>query len=81
MQMYALPLRNIGPTQTVDEQEALINGLQSQLQRTAADVAARDAQLAALNAEAGSLRTRVADLTRVTDQQLLQARLKCLAQS
>ena len=81
MQMYALPLRNIGRTQTVDEQEALINGLQSQLQRTAADVAARDAQLAALNAEAGSLRTRVADLTRVTDQQLLQARLKCLAQS
>ena len=59
--------------QTVDEQEALINGLQVQLQRTAADVAARDSQLAALNAEAGSLRTRVTELTRVTDQQLIQA--------
>ena len=58
----------------MDEQEALINGLQSQLQRAAADVASRDGQLASLNAEAGSLRTRVTELTRVTDQQLLQAR-------
>ena len=57
----------------MDEQDALISGLQSQLQRSAADVAARDSQLASLNEETASLRTRVAELTSASDQQLLQA--------
>ena len=58
--------------QTIDGQDNAIADLQSQLQRARGDLAAHESQLAAAAADSAALRGRLTDLTRVTDQQLMQ---------
>ena len=60
----------------MEKQEALISDLQSQLQRIDGNMSYRDSQYNALKAEARTLQIRVMELTRVTDQQFIQVRLK-----